>query len=256
MSPSSSAGVRVDSARLAVALAVLAVLAAALPATAQAQACEPGPMPYSGIAGAELTPEVHVSKDADPVHYVHWRGSVPSFDGLPLSVDVTVPCGGDGVQPTVVMAHGFGDDKTVWQETGKSDSVQSEERPQTNSRWNNIWFASRGYTVINYTARGWRDSCGPNTPGATPATPAPQCLAYDYWIHLDDKRWEVRDAQWLTGALVQSGHADPDRLAMTGGSYGGAPALMAALVGRQGHVWRRRRTGRSGERSLRRRRQR
>lgn len=213
-------------------------------------------MPYSGIAGAELTPEVHVSKDADPVHYVHWRGSVPSFDGLPLSVDVTVPCGGDGVQPTVVMAHGFGDDKTVWQETGKSDSVQSEERPQTNSRWNNIWFASRGYTVINYTARGWRDSCGPNTPGATPATPAPQCLAYDYWIHLDDKRWEVRDAQWLTGALVQSGHADPDRLAMTGGSYGGAPALMAALVGRQGHVWRRRRTGRSGERSLRRRRQR
>lgn len=230
MSPSSAARFRVDSARLAAAVAVLAVLAAALPASAQAAACEPGVMPYSGIAGAELTPEVHVSSDADPVHYVRWRGSVPSFDGLPLSVDVTVACGGDGVQPTVVMAHGFGDDKTVWQETGKSDSVESEERPQTNSRWNNVWFASRDYTVVNYTARGWRDSCGPDTPGATPAAPAPQCLAYDYWIHLDDKRWEVRDAQWLTGALVQSGHADPSRLAMTGGSYGGAPALMAALL--------------------------
>ncbi len=110
-------------------------------------------MPYSGIADAELTPEVHVSIDADSVHYVRWRGSVPSFDGLPLSVDVTVPCGAGGAQPTVVMAHGFGDDKTVWQETGKSDSVKSKERPQTNSRWNNIWFASRGYTVVNYTAR-------------------------------------------------------------------------------------------------------
>jgi dienelactone hydrolase len=146
---------------------------------------------------------------------------------------VTVPCGVSGAQPMVVMLHGFSDDKTVWQETGKSDRVDSVERPQTNSRWNNIWFASRGYTVVNYTARGWRDSCGPDTPGATPLTPAPQCLGHAYWIHLDDKRWEVRDVQWLTGALVQSGHADPDRLAITGGSYGGAPTVMAALLADQ-----------------------
>jgi predicted acyl esterase len=199
-------------------------------AGAQETACTPGNMPYAGMPGAELVPEVHVSRDNDPVRYVRWRGTVPSFDGLPLSVDVTVPCDVDGPQPMVLMAHGFGDDKTVWQETGKSDSVVSEERPQTNSHWNNIWFASRGYTVVNYTARGWRDSCGPDTPGSTPGTPAPQCLAHDYWIHLDDKRWEVRDAQWLAGALVQSGHADPARLVMTGGSYGGAPALMGALL--------------------------
>ena len=187
-------------------------------------------MPYAGLTGAALEPEVHASQDATPVHYVRWRGIVPSFDGLPLSVDVTVPCGPDGARPTVVMAHGFGDDKTVWQETGKSDTVESVERPQTNSRWNNIWFASRGYTVVNYTARGWHDSCGTAMDGATPLTPAPDCLAYEYWIHLDDKRWEVRDAQWLAGGLVQSGHADADRLAMTGGSYGGAPTVMAALL--------------------------
>src|SRR5213078_5172093 len=78
--------------------------------------------------------------------------------------------------------------------------------------------------------RGWNDSCGPKTPGHSVAAPAPQCAPYAYWIHLDDKRWEVRDAQWLAGGLVQSGVADPARLAMTGGSYGGAPTAMAALL--------------------------
>ena len=197
---------------------------------AQADACEPGPMPYAGLAGADLTAEVHVSVDADPVHYVRWRGTVSGFDGMPFSVDVTLPCGVAGPLPAVVMAHGFTDDKTVWEETGKSDSVESTDRPGSNSRWNNIWFASRGYAVVNYTARGWRDSCGPDTPGSTAHTPAPQCLPFEYWIHLDDMRWEVRDAQWLAGGLVQSGHADSARVAITGGSYGGGPASMGALL--------------------------
>src|SRR5256714_4013551 len=128
------------------------------------------------------------------------------------------------------MAHGFTDDKTVWEETGKGDRQVSRDRPEQDSHWNNVWFVSRGYAVVNYTARGWHDSCGPDTPGATRLTPAPQCAGDQYWIHLDDKRWEVRDAQWLTGALVQSGLADPSHLAMTGGSYGGAPTASAALL--------------------------
>ena len=66
--------------------------------------------------------------------------------------------------------------------------------------------------------------------------PAPACLAYKYWIHLDDKRWEVRDAQWLTAGLVQSGVASADRLAITGGSYGGAPTASAALLGGRAEV--------------------
>ena len=212
------------------AMGLVVAPATASAAGAQAAACEPGAMPYAGLPGASLTPEVHVSVDDPPVHYVRWRGTVPGFDGMPFSVDVTVPCGASGPQPAVVMAGGFTDDKNVWQETGASDSVESEGRPGSNSRWNNIWFASRGYTVVNYTARGWRDSCGPSTPGAAPRTPAPQCLPYEYWIHLDDKRWEVRDVQWLAGALVQSGHADPERFAITGGSYGGGPASMGALL--------------------------
>ncbi|MGZ6980428.1 MAG: CocE/NonD family hydrolase, partial [Acidimicrobiia bacterium] len=147
-------------------------------------------MPYADLPGAALVAEVHISKDRRPVSYVRWRGTVPSFDGMPLSVDVTIPCRARGPQPTIVMAHGFTDDKTVWEETGKSDTVHSIDRPATNDRWNNIWFASRGYVVLNYTARGWRDSCGPDTPGQSTAVPAPQCAPYEYWIHLDDKRWE------------------------------------------------------------------
>jgi predicted acyl esterase len=208
-----------------------ALLASAFVGPAAAQDCVPGPAPYASFAGAALVPEVETSKDPDPVRYVRWRGTVPSFDGMPLSVDVTVPCGDAQPRPAVVMLHGFTDDKTVWQETGKSDTVHSLDRPGSNDRWNNIWFASRGYVVVNYTARGWNDSCGPKTPGHTVANPAPQCAPYAFWIHLDDKRWEVRDAQWLAGALVQSGHADPARLAITGGSYGGAPTAAAALLG-------------------------
>jgi predicted acyl esterase len=202
-------------------------------ATTASAHCEPGAMPFGGLPGAALTPEVRASKDAEPVHYVFWRGTVPTFDGMPLSVDVTIPCELTAPGPTVVMAHGFTDDKTVWEETDKSDTVNSSDRPATNNRWNNIWFASRGYVTLNYTARGWRDSCGPNTPGHSVAAPTPACAPFEFWIHLNDKRWEVRDVQWLAGALVQGGTSDPERLAITGGSYGGGPTSMGALLADQ-----------------------
>ncbi len=199
-------------------------------AAAPSAACEPGEPPID-LQGTELVPEVRRSLDADPVDYVIWRGTAPTFDGMPLSVDVTVPCDDQrGPRPTVVMAHGLTDDKTVWQETDKGDTVESPDRPGSNARWNNIWFASRGYTVLTYTARGWRDSCGPDTPGHSVTAPAAQCAPFEFWIHMNDKRWEVRDAQWLAGSLAQSGAADPERLAITGGSYGGGSTAMAALL--------------------------
>jgi predicted acyl esterase len=170
------------------------------------------------------------SADDPPVRYVMFRGFAPSFDGMPMSVDVTIPCGASGPIPLVVMSHGWSDDKTIWEETGRSNKKTSDFRPGSNSFWNNIWFASRGYAVLNYTARGWHDSCGPRAPGATPLSPSPDCLAYEYWIHMDDQRWEVRDVQFLTAALVESGVADPSRLAITGGSYGGGVTIQAALL--------------------------
>ena len=222
--------------------AAVAATSASASAAAGARVLDSPPAPCGAMAepfgvtpGASLTATVHRSKDAHPVDYVLWSGTVPSFDGLPLSVDVTVPCAGtEGPKPSVTVLHGFTDDKAVWEETGKSDTVVSKDRPGANSRWNNIWFASRGYVTLTYTARGWHDSCGPDTPGRTASKPAPpRCAGHEYWIHLDDKRWEVRDAQWLTAGLVAGGTADSRRLAITGGSYGGAPTSSAALLADQ-----------------------
>lgn len=215
--------------------ATLAAIVASVPLVAAgsvgaAPTCEPGPSPFRGLDGAALQATVHTSEDATPVRYVQWRGTVPSFDGLPLAVDVAVPCDADRPIPTVTMLGGFTDDRTVWEETGKGDTVGSTGRPGSNARWNDIWFASRGYATLTYTARGWRDSCGPGTPQAEAGTLPKACTDREYWIHLDDKRWEVRDAQWLTGALVQGGEADPERLAITGGSYGGAATASAAVL--------------------------
>ncbi|HVL80787.1 MAG TPA: CocE/NonD family hydrolase C-terminal non-catalytic domain-containing protein [Actinomycetota bacterium] len=213
-------------------LVLLALVATLLvPAGASAADCADAYSPFASIPGASLVARDHVSKDDPPVRYRMWRGTVPSFDGLPLSVDVTVPCDASGPVPLVAMSHGWGDDKTIWEETGRSDTVSSTFRRETNHLWNNIWFASKGYAVLNHTARGWHDSCGPRTPGASgPLAPAPHCLAFDYWIHMGDMRWEVRDVQWLAGALVESGVADPGRLAVTGGSYGGGPTVMNAIL--------------------------
>src|SRR5438270_10027244 len=199
--------------RLSVAL-VLAALAAPLFAigpVARAAACAADAYrPFAAVPGAALTPTNYGSKDRKPVRYVMWRGTVPSFDGLPLSVDVTIPCGARGPIPLVSMNHGWTDDKTIWEETGRSDTVGSTFRPGSNAHWNNIWFASRGYAVLTYTMRGWHDSCGPDAPGAIPyVAPPASCLPYHYWIHIDDQRWEILDTQWLTGALLQSGLAAP-----------------------------------------------
>ena len=185
--------------------------------------------PFAHLPGSSITSMEHTSKDG--VHYVMYRGTAPSFDGLPLSVDVTIPCDAEtGSRPLVVMNHGWTDDKTIWEETGRSDTVSSTFRRGSNHHWNNIWFASRGYAVLNYTIRGWRDSCGPATPGSNQLQPAPQCRDYEYFIHMADQRWEVRDVQWLTAALVESGVADPERLAITGGSYGGGVTIQTALL--------------------------
>jgi len=220
--------------RLSVAL-VLAALAAplfAIGAVARAGACAADAYrPFAAVPGAGLTPTNYVSKDRKPVRYVMWRGTVPSFDGLPLSVDVTIPCDARGPIPLISMNHGWTDDKTIWEETGRSDTVGSTFRPGSNAHWNNIWFASRGYAVLTYTMRGWHDSCGPDSPGAIKyVAPSQACLAFRYWIHMDDQRWEIRDTQWLTSALVQSGLADPAKLAITGGSYGGGQTIMNAML--------------------------
>src|SRR5947209_14309523 len=113
---------------------------------------------------------------------------VPSFDGVPLDVDVTLPPTGNGPFPTIVMLHGWGNDKTSFEST-TPDGDGNETY-----HYNNDYYAQHGYAVVNYTARGWGNSCG-NAPSRTAG-------CEKGWIRLADQRYEARDTQYLLGLLV------------------------------------------------------
>ncbi len=141
---------------------------------------------------------------------------VPTFDGIPLDANVTLPAapaeGPDGDYPLIIQLHGYGGRKSGFEGT---------------KRW-----AERGYAVLSYTARGFGDSCGSLKSRATAA-----CARG--WIHLADSRYEARDSQYLAGLLAdeETGEddflIDPQRVGVTGVSYGGGQSMeLAALKDR------------------------
>jgi fermentation-respiration switch protein FrsA (DUF1100 family) len=139
---------------------------------------------------------------------------VPTFDGVPIDVDVTLPATGEGPFPTIVMLHGWGGNKKNFETTDPSGGED---------HYSNVWFAKKGYAVVNYSARGFGDSCGSlasrNTPGCARG-----------WLHLGDQRYEVHDTQHLVGLLVDQGVTRPDAIGVTGISYGGGQSLMLAYL--------------------------
>ncbi len=137
---------------------------------------------------------------------------VPTFDGVPLDVDVTLPAQGDGPFPTIVMLHGWGGSKTDFESTSPAGG------------YNNVFFAQRGYAVVNYTARGWGDSCG----GASPPDRTGPCAKG--YIHLADTRYEARDTQFLLGKLADQGITRPQANGVTGVSYGGGQSMELAFL--------------------------
>jgi pimeloyl-ACP methyl ester carboxylesterase len=137
---------------------------------------------------------------------------VPSFDGVPLDVDVTLPAQGDGPFPTIVMLHGWGGNKTAFESTSPADG------------YSNVFYARRGYAVVNYTARGWGNSCG----GASPPDRTGPCAKG--YIHLADTRYEARDTQYLLGKLADQGITRPQAIGVTGVSYGGGQSLELAFL--------------------------
>jgi len=137
--------------------------------------------------------------------------SVPTWDGVtPIDVNVALPpepVGADGPYPMVMIFHGWGGSKLPL----------STLRP----------WAEAGYAVMSVSDRGWGKSCG----GTDPKRLTPACLKG--YNHLMDTRFEVRDAQYLAGVLVDDGVAIPDKLGATGGSYGGGLSMsLAALKNR------------------------
>lgn len=107
---------------------------------------------------------------------------------------------GDQMLPTVLLAHGG---------------------PWRRSRWEyderRAWLAAQGYTVVE-----------PNFRGSTGFGSA--------WVNAGDRQWGAAMQDDLEDALdwaVSRGLADPDRIALVGGSYGGYAVLQLAATTRR-----------------------
>lgn len=155
---------------------------------------------------------------ADSFNYRFCTSYVPSFDGVPLDVDLTLPAASTRCVPAARDDARMGDSKTDWESSDFCDSSSADK-----CNYNNLAFAYRGYAVLNYSARGFHGSCGPDSPNAA----APACATG--WTHLADMRYEVRDTQYLAGLLADAGVARP-RIAVTGDSYGGGQSWLLAVL--------------------------
>jgi predicted acyl esterase len=180
--------------------------------------------PGIASASAEPTPFGHACKAQNGVRFCPTETlaqRVPTFDKVPLDVDVTLPPSGEGPFPTIVMLHGWGGNKTSF------ESSTPEGNGNETFDYNNIYYAQHGYAVVNYSARGWGNSCGT----AASRNETPGCEKG--WIHLADQRYEARDTQYLLGLLVDGHVAKRGALASTGISYGGGQSIELAYLKNQ-----------------------
>ncbi len=205
------AGMRITFRPALVAAALAAAVALSAPAVAIAQT----PTPFGHACTAQNGVRFCPTTDGAPGQTVD---GVPSFDGVPLDVDVTLPATGSGPFPTIVMLHGYGNDKTSFEAT-TPDGTGTETY-----HYNNIFYAQRGYAVINYTARGFGHSCG----GGPTAIRTGACATG--YIRLADTRYEAHDTQYLLGLLADQGITKPGAIGVTGISYGGGQSLELAYL--------------------------
>ncbi|HKG36093.1 MAG TPA: CocE/NonD family hydrolase [Solirubrobacterales bacterium] len=136
------------------------------------------------------------------------RSTAPTWDGTPIDVNVAFPDAseGDGPFPLIIWGHGYGGEKV---------DFASMRR-----------FTDRGYAVFSMTDRGFHQSCGK----ANAIIAAAGACDRAGWIHLMDDRFEVRDAQFLTGQLADEGRVDGGRIGAIGNSYGGGLSLQLATL--------------------------
>ncbi|HEV7845820.1 MAG TPA: hypothetical protein VGO83_06165, partial [Thermoleophilaceae bacterium] len=188
----------------------------------------------TGAAAAELpssdfTPSCPTANpDGDSYGGVRiCSGSVPSWDTARMDIDLTQPDQRGGKHPLIIMLHGFGNDKHEWEST--DDRADDADK----YHWNNHWFAKHGYYVLTYTARGFRDD-GPSAAYESPTPPTDANGSADpsnprATLHLKSRDWEIRDTQWLAALVAKTyPDVDPNRIAVTGGSYGGIESWLQA----------------------------
>src|SRR5205807_6751272 len=113
-----------------------------------------------------------------------------SFDSVPLEVYVILPPARsgatDGNYPLVVQSHGWGGSAT-----GLANST-AYVGPGA-GEW-----ATKGYAVLQLTARGFGDSCGRAARTAETADHFAATCSKGY-IRLDDERSEAHDVQYAAG---------------------------------------------------------
>ena len=150
-------------------------------------------------------------------------GADPTGD-VALDVDITMPNPATtppppGGYPLIILMHGCcSGSKTSWESSvGRiADSGSNGEK----WHYNNVWFASRGYVVITYTARGFVNGDGPDRGrGSTGET------------QIDSLQYEMNDMQHL--ACQVSGDpafsVNPQKVIASGGSYGGGFSWLALV---------------------------
>lgn len=139
-----------------------------------------------------------------------------SFDGVPLALYVTLPEADPSVAdtdlPLIVQSHGWGMPPSG-PEDGQYGGVTAVD------------WASKGYAVLQLSARGWGNSCG--TIASRRVDPA---ACEDGYLRLADARYEIRDVQNAVGLLVDEGLVDPGRIGVTGESYGAGTSLALATL--------------------------
>ena len=135
---------------------------------------------------------------------------VETWDGIPLDANVTLPPASlPPPYPLIIEEHGWS--------LGKSDGPFTP-------------LALAGYAVLSYSARGFHESCGSVASRAPDGSLGDPNACARGWTHLGDARYEVRDSQYLAGLLADDGWVIPDKVAVTGASYGGGRTIIAAAL--------------------------
>jgi dipeptidyl aminopeptidase/acylaminoacyl peptidase len=135
-----------------------------------------------------------------PAQLVHYK----SFDGQIISAYLWMPFNlkRDGSSPVVVLPHG-----------GPTGQILDSLDPRAAA------LASRGYICI-----------GPNVRGSTGYG-----IAFQKANIKDLGGGDLQDVVYATKFLIATGYADPKKIGITGGSYGGFMTLMA--IGKTPDIW-------------------
>jgi predicted acyl esterase len=184
--------------------------AATLACAAIAAAAAPPPSAAAPLDDLLASCAPAASAGERPSRHRICSASVASFDGAPLDVTLTLPARPPRRRlPLVVFLHGLLNHKGEYlSATREGTGPDRGGEVYKTVEWNNVWFASRGYAVLNYSARGHGASGGR--------------------IELASRHVEVRDTHHLTGLLADEARVgiDPRRVGVLGGSYGGGQAWL------------------------------